>query len=171
MKTTFWSRLDALARQLVPFSLTMVMVLVMFLPVRVDGLQGVMPLLPLIALVFWSINRPDLMPAVAAFAIGLMQDVLSGAPLGVHAAAFTLLHSVIVGQRRFFLGKSFPIVWIVFAFIALGVCLATWLGAVLFHGRMINPGSSLVQALMTVAAFPPVCWFLIRCDSTVVRQA
>lgn len=80
MKPTAWRRLDLFARELMPFALTLGLILVGAIPFYVPGLQSVAPSLPFIAVFYWTLHRPDLMPAAAAFLIGLFQDVLSGAP-------------------------------------------------------------------------------------------
>lgn len=49
------------------------------------------PDLVLVSLVYWRLYRPDRCPPEMAFAIGLVVDVISGTPLGLHALSNTLL--------------------------------------------------------------------------------
>jgi rod shape-determining protein MreD len=44
-------------------------------------------LLPAASIYYWSLRRPQLMPAVLVFACGLLLDVLTHGPLGVWAVA------------------------------------------------------------------------------------
>ena len=76
------------------------------------------PALPLIAVFYWTLYRPDLMPPVAAFVIGLLQDILGGLPLGVSACVLVGVHAAVNTQRRFFIGKSFAVVWLGFALVS-----------------------------------------------------
>jgi rod shape-determining protein MreD len=70
------------------------------IPVSLTG--GVMPppLLSFMAVYFWCLVRPDLMPPAAAFAVGLAQDLLSGSPPGFWTAAFIATYVVLDRQRE-----------------------------------------------------------------------
>ena len=114
MKPSFWIRLDLLARRLTPFALTLILVMISLVPLPVPGYARVAPLLPLIGIYHWTIFRPELMPAYAVFVIGLLQDALAGMPIGVNAMAFLVVYGVVLSQRRFFVGKSFVILWLGF---------------------------------------------------------
>ncbi|MFO1120471.1 MAG: rod shape-determining protein MreD [Rhodospirillales bacterium] len=114
MKRASWSWLDIAARSLVPCALTVGLVLAAALPVHSAATRAVAPSLPLIA-VFWTLSRPELMPAAAVFAIGLLGDVLSGQPIGLGAGVLVGVHAVVTTQRAFFTGKSFGILWLGFA--------------------------------------------------------
>ena len=54
-------------------------------------------LMPVAAIYFWSVRRPRLMPAIAAFACGLLLDVLTQGPLGVWPVA--MLAAAIAGRH------------------------------------------------------------------------
>ena len=73
---------------------------------------------PLMAVYHWAIFRPRLLPAYAVFLAGLLQDILSGAPLGVNALVFLVAYGVVLSQKKFFTGKSFLILWLGFALVA-----------------------------------------------------
>jgi rod shape-determining protein MreD len=53
----------------------------------VEGVN-IMPTWPLMAVFLWSGLRPGFMPPIAVFAIGLTQDLLTGAPMGVWALSY-----------------------------------------------------------------------------------
>lgn len=53
----------------------------------VDGIS-VMPTWPLMAIFLWSGLRPHFMPPIVIFAVGLTQDLLTGAPMGVWALSY-----------------------------------------------------------------------------------
>lgn len=115
MKPTFWQRMDLIARGITPFVLTLVLVVLGQVPLHIPGFAEVAPVLPLMAVYHWAIYRPELLPAVAVFFAGLLQDALSGMPFGVNAAAFVLVHMAVMSQQIFFQGKSFLIIWLGFA--------------------------------------------------------
>jgi rod shape-determining protein MreD len=69
----------------------------------------------LMAIYFWSVYRPTLLPVWLVFISGILLDLLSGTPLGLNAALFVLIRLVVVDQRRFLLAQSFIMVWLGFA--------------------------------------------------------
>lgn len=127
MTETVWQRLDQGLRNLVPFALTLAMVLLSAVPWRVSGAGAITPWLALMAVHYWSIYRPDRLPYIAVFAVGLLQDAVSGTPLGLSAMVLVLIRALVFTQRRLFRGKPFVVVWAVFAAVAMLAAVGTWL--------------------------------------------
>ncbi len=127
MKPGFWSRIDLFARHSTPFVLTLMLVLVNGVPLHVAGLERVGPVLPLMAVYHWAIYRPDLLPFFAVFLIGLLHDMLSGGVVGVNALVYPLVYWAVQSQQKFFIGKSFAVVWLGFSLVGAGATLVTWL--------------------------------------------
>jgi rod shape-determining protein MreD len=169
VRPTFWSKLDAGARQLTPFGLTLLLSLIGVVPLHVLGLGAVAPVLPLIAIYHWALYRPHLMPAVAVFVIGLLQDTLTGTPIGGSAAVFVIVHGVVNTQRRFFFRKSFAIVWLGFALVSTGAFVVTWVLVSVFYGVLIHPAALFFQAFLTLGCFPLLSWALLRWQMTFLR--
>jgi rod shape-determining protein MreD len=62
--------------------------------------ETALALLPVAAIYFWSIRRPQLMPALLVFLIGLVLDVMTHGPLGVWAmTALAAAFSARVARR------------------------------------------------------------------------
>jgi rod shape-determining protein MreD len=163
MRPTLLRRLDAIARQLGPFALTLAFVLGSAVPLPIPGSEAVAPWLALMCVFYWSLYRPDLMPAVAVFAIGIFEDALTGMTIGISAAVFVLVHATVNAQRRFFLNKPFAIVWLGFALIAFGAFAAAWLLNCIFFGMLIDVPAVLARAVVTIGCFPVIAWLLLRC--------
>lgn len=170
MTRSLWLRLDAMMRTTAPSALAFIFVLAGAIPLNALEVQILKPLLPIAAVYYWALYRPDLLPAPVAFLLGLMVDILSGAPLGVYALAFTLAHGVLRRQRRFLVGKSFAINWLGFALVAVGGSAMAWLLTSLIHGAPVGAAGLLFQTLTTVAVFPVVFWLLLRCHVAIIRQ-
>ncbi len=170
MKTVFWQRLDTLARKMTPFGLTVALVMLNVMPLHVPGMARVMPLLPLMAVYHWAVNRPQLMPAYVVFFIGLLQDTLTGAPLGVSAVVFLGVYGIIVGQRRFLVGKSFAVVWLGFALVAAGASAANWSIISIFHVTIVDGDALFFQYLLSLGIFPMLTWFFMRWQRVFLGQ-
>ena len=94
-------------RAVTPVVLAFLMLVISRLPFGIEGLESAMPLLTLIACYYWTIYRPALMPSIALFFLGVLQDLVTGGPLGLMALVLLLVHWLVDAQRRVFLGKSF----------------------------------------------------------------
>jgi rod shape-determining protein MreD len=162
MKSDFWHRIDIMARRATPFGLTVLLLFVSLLPVHIPGFVRIAPLFPLMAIYHWTIFRPDVMPPFAIFAIGLLQDLLTGVPLGVSAAVYLGVYGVVLSQRPFFLGKSFLIIWIGFALVAAAAGFASWIVVSALNLTLFNPSASFYQYLMTVSFYPLLAWAFMR---------
>ncbi len=168
-QTDFRDRLDAALRPVAPFALSILAVFLACLPYRIPELPAVMPWLPLIAIYYWALARPDLLPAGAAFTVGLFYDLLSGGPLGLMALIALATHRVVVGQRRFLIGRPFIIGWGGFVVIAAGATLAGWLIAGLYYGTLPAAGPVAIQFLLTAATYPALAWGFGRLRLALVR--
>jgi rod shape-determining protein MreD len=113
----------------------------------------VMPHLPLLLVLLWATVQPRLLPAWLAFLLGLVQDALAGAPIGLHGTLFLLLVvAVRLGEQRmpargFALGPLPALLLVVAAF------LLSWQIQLLLL-RPVPLGPHLVQALLTCLAYP-----------------
>lgn len=154
MNTTLWQRLDQIGRSLAPGAVTVMLLLLAMVPLQLPGLDKVAPSMALMSVYYWSIQRPDLLPPSAAFAIGLLQDLLAGTPPGMTALVLVTCHLVIETQRAFFLANGFLILWLGFSFIAFGAALLQGLLYAILYQTLIPMEIPLLQAAMTLAVFP-----------------
>ncbi|GAB4168213.1 MAG: rod shape-determining protein MreD [Thalassobaculales bacterium] len=169
-KPTLLRRLDGLARDLLPFAASLLLVLVGAVPTGLPGYQEIAPSLALAAVFYWSIYRPDLMPSIAVFALGAIQDTLTGTPLGVGALIFVLTHGLAVSQRRAFVGKPFFIAWIGFAIVCFGALIASTILCSLLKGAPMLTLAAPMQALLTLALFPGIAGLMIGAHRHLLRN-
>jgi rod shape-determining protein MreD len=170
MKPTVWYRLDALARNLTPFGITLILVLLSVVPLHLPVYARVAPVLPVMAVYHWAMHRPTLLPAYAVFLIGFLQDVLTGMPIGINIVVFLTVYGVVLSQRRFFAGKSFLISWLGFALVVAGAAVESWLLVSAFHVTVVDARAVLVQYLMTLGCFPFFAWFFLSWQRSVLGQ-
>lgn len=171
MKGSVFQRMDVWVRHLLPFGLTLILVLLNAMPSRLPGYAAIAPMLPLIGIYYWSIHRPDLMSAILAFVVGVVTDILSGVPLGVTAFLFLLVHGLTSSQRKFFLGKPFMLAWWGFAFVAGVVAGLQWALVSLIFNRMLDPHAVVFEWLLTVFCYPLFSWFFSRMQISLLRSA
>lgn len=149
-------------RNLVPVLTTFLFVLIGQLAFPIPLLSDVAPAFALIALYYWVVFRPDLMPSVAVFGLGIVQDAVAGAPFGLYALVYLLVQALVLNQRRFIAGKPFWVFWTAFALVAPVAFFASWILASLARGTLLGPGTAFVALVMTIILFPAVAWVLVQ---------
>ena len=169
MKPSLWHRLDGLARKLTPFGLTLLLVILGLLPLHVPGFVSVAPILPVMAVYHWAIHRPELMPAYAVFGIGLLQDLLTGQPMGVNALVLLAVYGVVYSQRRFFVGKSFFVSWLGFALVSAGAAMLSWILVSAYQVSPAAPGAVTFQYFLTASCYPLLAWLFLRWQQVFLR--
>lgn len=170
MKTSVWVRMDTWVRHLVPFGITLALMLLTVVPTRIPGFAAVAPMLPLMGVYYWAIYRPDLLPAWAAFLIGLLYDIIGGTPLGVNALVMLLVQGTAASQRKFFLGKSFAVAWWAFGLLTGGAVGLAWLLVSFLIGRTIDPAPVIFEYLLTLSVFPVLTWTLARTQLALLKD-
>ncbi|MEQ1888322.1 MAG: rod shape-determining protein MreD [Alphaproteobacteria bacterium] len=150
---------------LLPAVTTILCVLAGIIPAGVPGFSTVSPLFSVAAIFFWVVARPNLMPPAAVFGIGLLQDILSGGPIGLWALTLLLVQYLSLSQRRFVVGQTFGLGWIGLSSIVIGAACLAWLGACLYYGELFSAAPVLVQAALTILVYPAVAWVLVGISS------
>ncbi|HUI16322.1 MAG TPA: rod shape-determining protein MreD [Alphaproteobacteria bacterium] len=164
-------QLDRAARRLFPFAFSVLLVVLSVVPLPVPGYGLVVPSFALMAVYYWAIHRPDLLPAPAVFALGLLEDILSGAPTGLNTLVLLLVYGAMRNQRRPFLGKPFAVMWFGFLVVAPAAIFAHWLFASALAGRIIPAHTAFVQLLLTLAFYPWLTWLFAAGQRAFLRQS
>ena len=164
-------QLDGLATDLTPFVVSLVLIMFSAMPINVSSIGSVAPNLGLIAVFYWTIYRPDLMPAIAVLPLGLWQDLMNAGPIGLNALTLLIVYGAVVFQRVFFRGKSFLVVWWAFGLTAAFAAFVFWLAVMAWHLRYVDPGPLTFQFGLTLAVFPFLYWVLLRIHRSLARRA
>ena len=169
MREDVWNRLDLIARNILPFFATILLIMVAMVPLRVPILSPVIPSLPVIAVYYWSVYKPNLMPVWAIFLIGLFHDLLAAGPPGVGILSLLLVHGLVESLRRFLVGAGFLSIWLVFVPVAAAASLAAWLLTCLVETRLFELEPTVFRYFATIAVYPCLAWVLSQLQRTLVR--
>ena len=170
MSSIFWQRLDTAARSITPLALTLFLVILSVVPMRVPGYAEIAPVLALMAVYHWTIYRPNLMPLWSVFVLGALQDLLSGVPLGLYILVFLTVYGVVLSQRRFFAGRSFPLYWLGFGIMSFCATIESWFIASLWHLSLLSFETVFFQFLLSMGIFPLVAWVFLTWQQTLLGQ-
>lgn len=168
MKRSVMETAGFVLRPVLPFLVAVLLVIIATIPYRFPGIPGIMPWLSLIAVYYWSMTRPDLMPIWAVFLVGILRDSILGGPLGVSALVLMTAHLMGATQRRALAGKPFLVGWTGFVVIALMAGGLSWLLSVFYFAAFVDPWPVFIQFLVTIVIYP-VLWAVFRRLETTLR--
>ena len=157
--------------RVLPMATTVLAALIAILPLRVPGYAALTPAFALMAVYHWSIYRPDLLPAIGLFAIGLGQDLLVGAPVGVSALILLLTRTAVLRFRRHFVNRTFPFVWAGFTLLSAAAMLTGWVMHCLIYQTFFSLRTVVFRTVLTVAIFPVASFALGRAQRTLIGVA
>jgi rod shape-determining protein MreD len=165
-----------LTRQLwysVPLFLTLAAILLALAPLNLFQGQAPAPDIVLASVFFWAIFGPQFLPAWAVFALGLTQDLATGAPIGFWALIYLFAYGLSLSQRVFFFGRTVRGVWLGFIIVALVTAFVTWIAGSTYFMRWLPLGPILLQAAVSIVVFPFVAkaFFFVRGFLTTAREA
>lgn len=151
-------------RRLLPYGLAVLLILFLRLPFQAEGLEIFIPHIGLIFTFYWAIYRPDEVPFWAVFLLGLFEDLVSLAPVGLTPLLLLSLVAALHNQRRFFVHRPFAVTWGGFAIVAILAFAIIWI-LTSFHERvLLSPLPLLAQMQVTILVFPPIAWLFVRCQ-------
>ncbi len=170
IEKTFRQKCDLAIRQTLPFLTAFIAALLMATQTHVPRLNSMMPMLTLGVVFFWAVHRPLLFGMGSAFVIGLMQDLVTGVPLGLGTLILLLTRAGVTPQARLFLGKPLVFHWWGFILVALAAAVASWILAAMILGVIAPISQVLMSALLGVVVFPVTYGICILLERLLVEE-
>ncbi|WP_411816100.1 hypothetical protein [Hyphococcus sp. DH-69] len=143
-----------LLKAITPTILGLIGVVMLAAPIRLFEGFAPTPIIPLVVVFFWSIYDPDSLPSFSVFLIGIVQDLLTGGPLGLWPLVYLSTQFIVMAQRSYFLGREQKVVWVGFGFAAAGAGLILWLVMSLMSGVLLPIWSLVLQLAATIMIYP-----------------
>lgn len=150
-------RLDAVARAAFPGISALLLMVLVSTPV---GLPSALPAVTLGCVFFWSVFRPGAMGPPLCFLLGLLQDLLGFAPLGIGVLTLLLTHGAVLRLRRFLVRRSFWVVWLVYAGAAAGAAALGFVLQAILAWRLPALAPALVQFALSAGFYPAIAALL-----------
>jgi rod shape-determining protein MreD len=164
-------RVNGGVARMLPIATTVIAAIIAILPVRVPGYVALTPAFTLMAVYHWTIYRPDLLPPIGLFAIGLAQDLLAGSPVGIGALVLLLARAAVLRCRHYFINRTFPIVWTGFTLLSAAAMLVLWALHCLVELSFLDLRATVFRAVLTVAIFPVASFALGRTQRALIGAA
>ncbi len=156
------------AARLLPVATTLLAAVISVLPLQIPGYAALTPVFTLMAAYHWTIYRPDLLPPLALFIIGLTEDLLAGSPIGVNAMLLLLTRIAVLGHRRYFVNRNFPFVWTGFTLLAAAAMFGLWGLHCVIDLSLLDFRNAVIRAALTIAIFPLASFMLGRAQRAVM---
>ena len=156
------------AARMLPVATTLFAALISVLPVQIPGYAALTPVFTLMAAYHWTIYRPDLLPPVALFGVGLTEDLLAGSPIGVNALLLLLTRVAVLGYRRYFINRHFAFVWTGFALLTSVAMFGLWALHCILDLSLLDFRNAVIRAALTVVMFPLASFMLGRAQRAVM---
>lgn len=148
------------ARLLVPQGVLLLLLMLNMASLPVPYANGVKNQLVLMAVYYWAIYRPTLVPPLFCFLLGLTMDVLSGFPLGLNACVLVVIQWLVRDQRKFLIAQPYIVIWAVFGLVAFGAALMQWGLIGLRHLDWVDPLPILAGTMISLFLFPVITLLL-----------
>lgn len=158
---TFSKKLEILARFCSAYCLLSVFLMLDMISFNVPYFNEIRPSFTLMALFYWSIYRPSMVPSWLAFLLGLLIDIVSGLPLGLNALLYVIVARIIQSQRKIFMGQVFLSIYIGYVLASAGVAALEWAIFSLI-GFEIVAFKPVMGSMLLGFAFFPVAFLLMN---------
>jgi rod shape-determining protein MreD len=162
------SQVDKVVARLLPVATTAVAAILSIEPIHIAGYADLAPDFTLMVVYHWTIYRPDLLPALAIFLIGVIYDLLTGGPPGASALLLLLARAVVLRHRRWFLHRTFLSVWAGFILLTVAAMLGLWILHSLLEAEMSEFQTAIFRGMLTMSLFPVVSFLLGRAQQALM---
>ena len=141
-------------RQSLPAMMLIVLALVQQIPFYIPDVSYIVPSLVLGGVFYWSIYRPDLIPTLLVFLLGIFDDIMTSQMMGMNAFILLIAYGLCQWQRRFFFKRSFAIMW--WGMIIATILLSTvkWILSMILYGQTLSYLPVFFTILSTIAVYP-----------------
>jgi len=148
---------------LAAFAVTLFLALLAYAVLGRAGVTGpILINLPLITLFIWSLRRPWFISPPVLLMAGLLQDLLTGAPLGVWALAYIAAFSIVRDREADGAGGDVGPVSARFAALAAIAFAGAWAAGSAAIGAPAALGALISEGLLTILLFPVFAWVFAR---------
>lgn len=170
MNETFGEHMALSFQRLLPLLVSILLVLLPFIPINVLFFENIKPAISLICIYFWLLHRPDLFNIVSVAILALFEDVLSAAPFGSNLFSLLLAYVIVTNLAKYFNAKPFVVIWYGFGALAFVVLFAKWFVVSIYYGQFLPLQNLVFCYLLTVAVYPIFSIFNVFIQNTFIKD-
>ena len=148
-------RLDWFWRISVAHTFTALLLLLGLVNFAVPYIGQVKPLFLLMAVYYWAVYRPTLIPPFMVFVLGVIIDLLSGLSfLGLTAFVMLAVQWVVRNQRLYLMGQPFVMIWLGFVLTCFAATCVEWVMFSILSWDLQRFAPAIVTSLISISLFP-----------------
>ena len=163
-------RLESLSLRITPAVLALVLVLLAAVPLHIPGAGQIMPMFALISIYYWNTVYVGALPFTFLFLLGLLEDTLTGLPLGVSSFVNLVFALMLMRERKNFGKTMFGTMWLGFVSLCLFAVVLQWVIMSIYLGKFLPVAGHLLQWVATCLAYPLVHLALTRIYRAVLES-
>lgn len=107
---------QSIAPSIIAFFSVLLLILLTYSVFHLPNFMWIMPWLGTIGIFFWAVFGHKYFGYTQVVTLGLIEDIVTGSPLGFHALAFVILYRIASQQRKYLNGKPFSVIWFGYSF-------------------------------------------------------
>lgn len=138
-------------------------------PLRVAGLQLPEPVFALVPAFAWPMIRPSILSPFMLLGMGVLMDLLWGAPLGLWPLALLIVYGMVFFARPMMMGQGRLMMWAWFAFSAFIAMVVGYAVSILDSGVPPSLVATFWQLLPTCLLYPFADRLIERFEDADVR--
>jgi rod shape-determining protein MreD len=148
--------------EMVPLFSVFILILITTVPVTFAHAIPVGGLWPLGGIVYWTLVRPQGLKMPIVFLLGLLTDIVTFVPFGIHAAIFIIAQASVKRQRRFLIGQGFWVLWAAYALLSATVYTTLFFMTSVFLPSSISYTNGLGGVFVAAISMPIIVLCLDR---------
>lgn len=143
-------------QRMLPLLVSIILVLMSFVPLNFDAASVLRPDVGLICVFFWMIHRPDVFNLFSVYFVGLVEDIVTSAPFGSNIFACLVMYLLVSNLAVYLNAKPFVVTWYGFALMALVTMFSRWLLVSVYYSQFLPLSLMMFSLLFTIALYPVV---------------
>lgn len=153
-RTSYWSGVACV--------LSVIVALILQASEIVEGVNVIMPSWPLMVIFLWAGLRPQFMPPIAIFTIGLLQDLLADSPMGIWALSYLISIAIFRFRGEDGMPRDLPPILLRFSGALVVSHLIAFAVGSLAQGQLTDGRVLMIKAIATILMFPLVAFLALR---------
>lgn len=162
--------INSLFQRTLPLLSSVFLVLLSYLPLDFMFLNSIHPAIGLVCAFFWLVHRPDLFNLWSICLLGMVDDIISAAPMGSSIFAMLVLYVLSNAASKFLTAKPFVVLWYGFMALSLGTILLRWLVVSVYYSRFLPLDGVFFSYLITVFCYPFVSLLLAFVQNNLIQD-
>ena len=143
-----------------PIMTSVVLLLLAYLPLKIDFFYNVRPDFGLMCIYFWMLHRPDLFGIGSIIIMSIVVSVISSSVMGASFIVYLVMYILIYNTQKLLNAKSFVAVWYGFMALSLISMLVKWIVVSIYYNEFLPMSMLMLGYFMGVVLYPMIFMIL-----------